>query len=104
MTATQQLNRRLLTGDRPRCSDPADHQLWTSEHQQDQDLAAKWCTGCITGYKCCPRVEEQVGPDQTPGPTRVSLLAGSALAESERAGGTLRKPVELPRVRGSLNL
>jgi hypothetical protein len=46
MTATQQLNRRLLTGDRPRCSDPIDHQLWTSEHQQDRDLAAKWCQGC----------------------------------------------------------
>ena len=33
MTATEQLNRRLLTGNRPRCSDPVDHQLWTSEHQ-----------------------------------------------------------------------
>ena len=30
-TATEQLNRRLLTGDRPRCSDPVDHQLWTSD-------------------------------------------------------------------------
>jgi hypothetical protein len=47
---------------------------------------------------------KQVGPDQTPGPTRVLPLASSALAESERAGGTLRKPVELPRVCGSLNL
>ena len=51
------------------------------------------------------RVEEQVGPDQTLGPTRVSLFARyAAPAESERAWGTLRKVVELPRVRGSLNL
>jgi hypothetical protein len=51
------------------------------------------------------RVEEQVGPDQTPGPTGVSLFARfAAPAESERAWGTLGKIVELPRVRGSLNL
>src|SRR6188472_185498 len=40
----------------------------------------------------------------TPRPTRVSPLAGSALAESELAWGTLRKPVVLPRVCGGLNL
>jgi hypothetical protein len=49
-------------------------------------------------------VEEQVGPDQTSGPTRVSPLASSAPAESLRAWGTLRKPIELPRVRRSLSL
>jgi hypothetical protein len=43
--------------------------------------------GYVRADKCAgPRVEKQVGPDRTPGPTRVSLLAScAALAESERA-------------------
>jgi hypothetical protein len=49
-TATAKLNTALITmasrGVRPRCSDPVDHQLWTSEDQHDRDIAAQWCSGC----------------------------------------------------------
>jgi hypothetical protein len=49
MTATQQLNRRLITlaatGNRPRCSDPVDHALWTSDEPRDRATAARWCKG-----------------------------------------------------------
>jgi hypothetical protein len=59
MTATEQLNRQLLTGDRPRCSDPVDHALWTSEHQQDRDIAAAWCKGCKYLTLCGQAAEER---------------------------------------------
>jgi Transcription factor WhiB len=49
-TATARFNTALITmavrGDRPRCSDPVDHAMWTSEDQQDRAIAATWCTGC----------------------------------------------------------
>jgi hypothetical protein len=49
-TATPKLNTALITmasqGGRPRCADPVDHALWTSEDQQDRDIAAQWCSGC----------------------------------------------------------
>jgi hypothetical protein len=48
-TVTAKLNTALITmasrGDRPRCADPIDHQLWTSEDQHDRDIAAAWCAG-----------------------------------------------------------
>jgi hypothetical protein len=59
MTATQQLNRRLLTGNRPRCSDPVDHQLWTSEDQRDRDIASTWCKGCEYLELCGQAAEER---------------------------------------------
>ena len=49
MTATDRFNRALLalaaTGNRVRCSDPITNTMWTSEHQQDRDIAARWCRG-----------------------------------------------------------
>jgi hypothetical protein len=55
-TATAQLNRRLLDlaqrGDRPRCSDPVHHTLWTSEDQHDREIAAAWCVGCNVLQLC----------------------------------------------------
>jgi hypothetical protein len=58
-TATTKLNTALITmasrGGRPRCADPIDHQLWTSEHQHDRDIAAQWCSGC----ECRCRPQEQ---------------------------------------------
>jgi hypothetical protein len=48
-TATAKLDIALITmasqGSRPRCADPVDHQLWTSEEQHDRDIAAQWCSG-----------------------------------------------------------
>jgi hypothetical protein len=42
-TATAKLNTALITmasrGGRPRCADPVDHALWTSEDQHDRDIA-----------------------------------------------------------------
>jgi hypothetical protein len=50
MTATARLNTALLTlavrGERSRCADPVTNALWTSEHQQDRDIAITWCQGC----------------------------------------------------------
>jgi len=52
--ATDKLNRRLLDmavrGDRPRCSDPIDHNLWTSDDQRDRQIAVVWCAA-FTGAK-----------------------------------------------------
>jgi hypothetical protein len=49
-TATQTLHLRLIgmavRGDRPRCSDPIDHDLWTSDHAEDRAIAQLWCRGC----------------------------------------------------------
>jgi Transcription factor WhiB len=54
--ATREFNRQLLNmsvrGNRPRCSDPVDHQLWTSEDQRDRNLAAAWCSGCEVVQLC----------------------------------------------------
>jgi hypothetical protein len=55
INATAAFNRRLLElaqrGDRPRCSDPVDHTLWTSEDQHDRDIAAA-CVGCDVLQLC----------------------------------------------------
>jgi hypothetical protein len=62
-TATQAFNRALITmaarGERPRCSDPIDHQLWTSEDQQDRDIATAWCTGCQVLAICHQAADER---------------------------------------------
>ena len=36
--------RRHLTGDRPRCSDPVDHQLWTSDRYAYHLVALRFTT------------------------------------------------------------
>jgi hypothetical protein len=62
-TATTKLNTALITmasqGSRPRCADPIDHQLWTSEDQHDRDLAATWCNGCQVLSLCHQAADER---------------------------------------------
>jgi hypothetical protein len=62
-TATAKLNTALLAlavqGNRPRCSDPVDHQLWTSEDQRDRNLAAAWCSGCEVLKLCADAAAER---------------------------------------------
>jgi hypothetical protein len=62
-TATAKLNTALITlasqGSRPRCADPVDHQLWTSEDQQDRDTAATWCNGCQVLVLCHQAADER---------------------------------------------
>ena len=45
-TAAERLNLGLIDlavrGDRPRCSDPVDHDLWTSDDQRDRAIAVQW--------------------------------------------------------------
>jgi Transcription factor WhiB len=54
--ASQGLTRGLLNlaarGIRPRCSDPATHGYWLSEHKAERDLAARWCHGCPVLTEC----------------------------------------------------
>ena len=61
--ATTKLNTALITmasqGSRPRCADPIDHQLWTSEDQHDRDIAAARCTGCQVLVLCHQAAEER---------------------------------------------
>jgi Transcription factor WhiB len=62
-TATASLNTALITmasqGSRPRCADPVDHQLWTSEDQHDRDTAAARCNGCQVLSLCHQAAEER---------------------------------------------
>ena len=61
--ATTKLNTALITmasqGSRPRCADPIDHQLSTSEDQHDRDIAAARCTGCQVLVLCHQAAEER---------------------------------------------
>ena len=62
-TATNLLNRALITvvakGGRPRCADPVDHALWTSEDQHDRDIATARCIGCQVLGLCHEAAEER---------------------------------------------
>jgi hypothetical protein len=55
-TATARLNLALITlaqhHERPRCSDPVDHALWTSDDQRDRQIAVAWCAGCPVIREC----------------------------------------------------
>jgi hypothetical protein len=61
--ATAKLNTALITmasqGSRPRCADPIDHQLWTSENQPERDTAAARCTGCHVLDLCHQAADER---------------------------------------------
>lgn len=50
MTPPEQLTRAVLDlvlqGQRPRCSDPVTHELWTSDNREEREQAAAWCQGC----------------------------------------------------------
>jgi hypothetical protein len=45
-TAAERLTRALINlavrGERPRCSDPVDHALWTSDDRRDRAVAIQW--------------------------------------------------------------
>jgi hypothetical protein len=62
-TATARLNTALLTmavqGERPRCSDPGDHQRWTSDNQHDRQMAMAWCAGCPVIDPCRQAADER---------------------------------------------
>jgi hypothetical protein len=62
-TATAKLNTALITmasqGGRPRCADPVDHALWTSDDQHERDIAAARCTGCQVLVLCHVVAEER---------------------------------------------
>ena len=63
MTATDRFNTALITlaiqGSRPRCSDPVDHQRWTSDHEGDRAIAALWCNGCVLLTLCADAASER---------------------------------------------
>jgi hypothetical protein len=62
-TATARFNTALLTmasqGERPRCSDPVDHQRWTSDDQHDRQIAMAWCNGCVVLTLCGDAASER---------------------------------------------
>jgi hypothetical protein len=62
-TATALLNRRLLElaqhNERVRCSDPVDHQRWTSDNAEDRAIAMLWCNGCVVLTLCGDAADER---------------------------------------------
>jgi Transcription factor WhiB len=55
-TATARFHLALITlaqrGERVRCSDPVDHQRWTSDDHRDRQIAMAWCAGCPIIVEC----------------------------------------------------
>ena len=62
MTARDALDRALLDlagdGRRPRCGEPDDHQLWTSESPDERRRAAQLCARCPLLHPCADAAEE----------------------------------------------
>lgn len=63
MSAREALDRALLDlaadGRRPRCGEPADHLLWTSEKPDERARAAALCVGCPVLQECALAAEEE---------------------------------------------
>lgn len=63
MSARDRLDRALLDladrGGRPRCGEPADHLLWTSEKPDERARAAGMCVGCPVLRQCALAAEEE---------------------------------------------
>lgn len=63
MSAREALDRALLdlAADRrrPRCGEPADHLLWTSEKTDERARAAALCVGCPVLRQCADAAEEE---------------------------------------------
>ena len=63
MTARDDLDRALLDlavdGRRPRCAEPADHELWTSDDRAERARAAELCTACPLLRPCAAAAEEE---------------------------------------------
>lgn len=81
MTAgpTELLTRALVDlatkGQRPRCGDPATHELWVSDQRAERETAAAWCSGCPLLDVCAAAGAAEVfgvwgGVDRTPRPGR----------------------------------
>ncbi|MGE9806921.1 WhiB family transcriptional regulator [Janibacter sp. G1551] len=62
MTARSRLDRALLEladkGGRPRCGDPLEHPLWTSEHADERARAVALCGGCPLTTLCRDLADE----------------------------------------------
>jgi hypothetical protein len=62
-TADHRLTMALIAlavrGERPRCSDPVDHALWTSDDQHDRAVAVQWCAGCPIIDPCGQAADER---------------------------------------------
>jgi hypothetical protein len=62
-TAEHRLTMALIAlavrGERPRCSDPVDHALWTSDDQHDRAVAVQWCAGCPIIDPCGQAADER---------------------------------------------
>ena len=62
MSAREVLDRQLLDlasrGERPRCGEPADHDLWVSDSPEDRRRAANLCTRCPILPACAAAAEE----------------------------------------------
>lgn len=80
MNAREALDRALLDlaadGRRPRCGEPADHHLWTSDARDERARAARLCAACPILRSCAEAAEEERdtwttrgGVDRRPKPT-----------------------------------
>lgn len=62
LTARDDLDRALLdlaaNGRRPRCGEPADHHMWTSDDHDERARAAELCRGCPVLRQCAEAAEE----------------------------------------------
>lgn len=63
MTARDRLDRALLDlaadGRRPRCGEPDDHGLWTSDDRAERARAARLCAACPILRACAEAAEEE---------------------------------------------
>lgn len=63
MSARDLLDRALLDlaadGRRPRCGEPDDHGLWTSEDRDERARAARLCAACPLLRPCAEAAEEE---------------------------------------------
>ena len=63
MTARDVLDRALVDlasrGERPRCAEPADGHLWTSDEIEDRRRAARLCSRCPVLRACASSAEEE---------------------------------------------
>lgn len=62
-TARERLDLALLDlaarGRRPRCAEPADHHLWTSDDHDERARAARLCAGCPLLHPCAESAEDE---------------------------------------------
>ena len=73
-------------GQRPRCGDASDRDMWISDDAKDREQAAAWCVGCPVLAQCGAAAEAEnerhgvwAGVDRTPKPKR---SVGAARAEA----------------------